>query len=112
MKDEDFEMKLKAMGESLNPPDPTSAWRTEIISRAMSQAESAKTARKSLPPRWLMASWGFAWAAVLVLNLSAPTPWMPSESPRVAAPSSATGEPPAQTLFAYNRLLSLNIDLP
>jgi hypothetical protein len=112
MKDEDFEMKLKAMGESLSPSDPTSAWRTEIISRAMSQAESAKAARQTLPPRWLMASWGFTWAAVLVLNLSAPAPWTPSESPQVAVPSYATGEPPAQTLFAYNRLLSLNIDLP
>ena len=112
MKDEDFEMELKAMGESLNPSDPTPAWRDEIVSRALSEASAARSKRQTLPPRWLMASWGVAWAAVLMLNFAAPTPLIQSESPRVAVLSSATSEPPAQTLFAYNRLLRLSIDLP
>ena len=112
MKDEDFEKKLKAMGGALTPSNPTSEWKDEIVSRALRKADATRSTRQILPPRWLIASWGTAWAAVLVMNFVTPTHSIPSDSQQVNVASVAKADSTAETLLAYNRRLDFNIDPP
>ncbi len=64
MNEDDFENRLQA----LRPHALPEAWRAEILGRSRASAR-----RSSLrPPRWLVAGWGLAWAAVIVLHLMTP----------------------------------------
>lgn len=108
MNKDHIEEKLATLCKALNEEDPTPAWKTDILSRAMKDSHLAETKRRMLPPRWLMASWGSAWAAAFVLNLMVPEAAMlpPSTQPVTAFASSELHE----TLFAYQCQLTLNLD--
>jgi anti-sigma-K factor RskA len=110
--DDEFEKKLQSLTSALHRPDPTPEWKADILARAMREADAARQKRTLLPPRWLMVTWGTAWAAIVVLNFAAPQTSIQTGSPQIAAPSAAPGGPAAQTLLAYNRQLNLSIDLP
>ena len=112
MNEDDFEKKLQSLTGALHRPDPTPAWKVGILARALSEAAVIKPKRTLLPPRWLMVTWGTAWAAVVVLNLAAPQSLMDSGSSQAVAPTPESKAPASQTLLAYNRQLNLSIDLP
>jgi hypothetical protein len=112
MNDDDFEKKLQSLTSALHRPDPTPEWKTDILARALREADVARPKRTLLPPRWLMVTWGMAWAAIVVLNLAAPQSLMHSGSSQAIASKPEPTAPAAQTLLAYNRQLNLSIDLP
>lgn len=111
MNDDDFEKKLNSLTTTLHRPDPTPAWKADILACAMREADVAHPKRTLMPPRWLLMTWGTAWAAVLVLNLAVPQTATQPGSSQAAVPSSGKTDP-TETLLAYNRRLTLNIDLP
>lgn len=57
-----FENDLRALQRRPLPPE----WRAEMLHAA------AQTPRVARTPRWLLAGWGLAWAATLVLYFSTP----------------------------------------
>ncbi len=112
MNDDDFEKKLQSLTSALHRPDPTPAWKAGILARAMREADVTRPKRTLLPPRWLMVTWGTAWAAVVLLNFAAPQTSIQTASPEVIATAPDTNAPASETLMAYNRQLNLSIDLP
>lgn len=112
MNDDDFEKKLHSLTSTLHRPDPTPAWKAGILARALSEADVIKPKRTLLPPRWLMVTWGTAWAAVVLLNLAAPQTPVQSGSSQGIATAPDTKPPASETLMAYNRQLNLSIDFP
>lgn len=112
MNDDDLEKKLQSLTRTLHRPDPTPAWKADILGRALHEADVVRTKRTLLPPRWLMVTWGTAWAAIVVLNLAAPQSLMHSGSSQAIASTPEPTAPVSQTLLAYNRQLNLSIDLP
>ena len=60
MNDDDFENKLRAITGSLHRPDPTPAWKADILARARREADAIPV-KRMLPPRWLMMAWAAAW---------------------------------------------------
>jgi hypothetical protein len=113
MKDEEFEDKLQSLTSALHRPDPTPAWKADILGRALREADVVRP-KRALPPRWLMVTWGTAWAAIVVLNLAAPQTPVQSGSSQGIATAPDTKPPASETLMAYNRQLNrtLNLDLP
>jgi hypothetical protein len=71
MNADEFEKKLRALADGLHRPDPTPAWKTDILARARREADAAPR-EHMLPPRWFMAALGVAWVAILVMNLATP----------------------------------------
>jgi hypothetical protein len=57
-----FEDDLRALQRRPLPPE----WRAEMLQAA------AQTPHVSHTPRWLLAGWGLAWAATLVLYFTTP----------------------------------------
>lgn len=112
MNDEDFENKLIALTDAMQRPDPTPAWKDEILTRAMRETNGVTSKRRLLPPRWLVVTWGTAWAAALVLNLAAPQTEIQQGSSHFTTTSAAKAAPTTETLLAYNRRLNFNIDMP
>ena len=116
MNDDAFERKLHALTGRLHRPDPTAAWKADILARARREADGVALQRK-LPPRWLMLGWAGAWAAILLMNLSAPSHPAPETGhsagasrpePASAAPADAS----VQTLLAFHQRMNLNLELP
>jgi hypothetical protein len=64
-----FENDLRALQRRTLPPE----WRAEMLLAAAQPPRVART------PRWLLAGWGLAWAATLVLYFT--TPAEPSAPP-------------------------------
>ena len=105
MNDEEFEKKLHALTGALERPDPTSAWKADILARARREAATSSS-RRILPPRWLMASW------VAIAWMSFTTP-RSADSSHPANLTTLPEKPPAtsisemnvspQTLIAYQR---------
>jgi hypothetical protein len=112
MNDDEFEKKLHSLTSALHRPDPTPAWKPDILSRAMREAHVVRPKRTMIPPRWLMVTWGTAWAAIVVLNLAAPQTPVQSGSSQDIATAPDPKPPASETLMAYNRQLNLGIDLP
>lgn len=73
-----FEKDLRALRRRELPDD----WRAEML-----HAAAAKTPRVARTPRWLVAGWSAAWAAILAMYFT--TPAEPVISRTVHAPSSA-----------------------
>jgi hypothetical protein len=71
MNDDEFEKKLHALTGGLHRPDPTPAWKTDILARARREAD-APAGTRTRPPRWLVLSWAAAWTAILVMNVATP----------------------------------------
>ena len=65
MNDQDFEDKLRALTGALRRPDPTAAWKAEILTRARSGA-------KIRTPRWLLLGLSMAWVCIAVLHMATP----------------------------------------
>ena len=95
--DDPFEQKLASLRSRELPPE----WRAEILARAV----AAPRAKLTRPPKWLLAGWGVAWAAVITLHVM--TPADSRSTPKVAAPQMILLQERSQTLYA---LLNPNID--
>ena len=118
MNDHDFEEKLLALTGAAGRPDPTPAWKAEILGRALRAAEAAPLTRLT-PPRWLMLSWAAAWTAILVLSLATPRKTMTAARQRIAAAPASSQSPDApgaypatQTLFAFHQHMNPYLELP
>ncbi len=115
MNNDDIEKKLRALTGALHRPDPTQAWKADILARARREADVADaiSMKRTLPPKWLALSWAAAWAAILVLNLTAPKdPASPATHGFAAAhaPSTELNASP-HTLLAFQRNMNLNLEL-
>ncbi len=118
MNDDEFEKKLHTLTGALHRPDPTPAWKAEILARARREA-AAIPFKRTLPPRSLMFGWAAAWVAILVMDFTAPSNPAPETNLFVGVPASKPepkGVPPADstapTLFAFHQRMNLNLDLP
>ena len=116
MNDDDFEQKLHALAGALHCPDPTPAWKADILARARREAVAIPI-KRMLPPRWLMLGWASAWAAIVAMNLTVPRdPDVRSgQGVAVASPGPMQSGSPditAPTLLAFHQHLKLNFDLP
>ena len=116
MNDDAFENKLRALTGGLHRPDPTPAWKAEILARARREADAVAGAR-TLPPRWLVLSWAAAWAAILVMNFTAPRETTPRTMHGMAAAKPAPVPDPSsrgdsQALLAFHQRMNLNLDFP
>lgn len=109
MNDEAFKKKLHALTGALERPDPTAAWKVDILARARSESAPASS-RRILPPRWLLFSWIAAWVAIAWMSFTTPRsvdPGHPSnlvttpERPTATSVSEMNASP--QTLIAYQR---------
>jgi hypothetical protein len=118
MNDDEFEKNLHALTGALHRPDPTPAWKSDILARARREAEAIPF-KRTLPPRWLMFGWAAAWVAILVMDFTAPSNPAPETTHSAGAAASnpgPTGAAPADstalTLFAFHRRMNLNLELP
>ena len=116
MNDDEFEKKLHKLTSALRRPDPTPAWKADIVARARREAATIPLQR-TLPPRWLMLGWAAAWTVILVMNLTAPSNPGPETNhfagaskrePAMAAPTDST----ARTLLAFHHRMNLELELP
>jgi len=116
MNDDEFEKKLHALTGGLRRPDPTPAWKADILARARREADAIPFQR-TLPPRWLVLGWAAAWAVILAMNLTAPSN-PPLDTSRFAGSSkpdptiAAPADSSAQTLLAFHQRMNLNLELP
>ena len=117
MNDEDFENKLRAITGALHRPDPTPAWKTDILARARREADAKRTTRL-LPPRWLMMTWAAAWVAILAMNFftqqNSVSDIALNSSPaqKQTSPDLTTPQDGLPALIAFHQHLNLNLDLP
>ncbi|MCE9519211.1 MAG: hypothetical protein K8R87_06645 [Verrucomicrobia bacterium] len=114
MNDDDFEKKLHALTGALHRPDPTPAWKADILARARREADAIPF-KRTLPPRWLMLGWAAAWAAVLAMYFTAPQDTATDyavNKVKTTPPNTTTPQSDAPTLLAFQRHLNLNLDLP
>jgi hypothetical protein len=86
---DELESQLSALKVRPLPPE----WRAQILGH-LSPPRVPETRRT--PPRWLMAGWGLAWAAVIALHFSTP-----------AAPRSNERTPPAISVNALQQRTEL-----
>lgn len=116
MNNDDIEKKLRALTGALHRPDPTPAWKADILTRARHKANVADAipVTRTLPPRWLVLSWAAAWVAILALNFSAPKDAASPATRGFAATHVWSAELNAspQTRLAFQRNMNLNLDLP
>ena len=116
MNDDEFEKKLHALTGGLQRPDPTPVWKADILARARREADEIPFQR-TLPPRWLVLGWAAAWAAILVMNLTAPSnPALETRHFALATKPDPAGAAPTDsisgTLLAFHQRMNLNLDLP
>lgn len=110
MNDDDFEKKLHALTGALHRPDPTPAWKADILARARREADAAPV-KRLLPPRWLLLSWVAGWAFVVGLNLTSPTSTSPSSTSQNVTHSAEPPPPSSPTLLAYHQTMNATLDL-
>jgi len=111
MKPEDFENRLKDLTTGITRPDPTPSWKADILATARAAAVLPEETPRKLPPRWLMALWGTAWAVIVLMHFS--TPHAGTESLAHAAPPLPTQKPEAPvTLIAFHRDFNSYLELP
>jgi len=111
MNDDDFEKKLLALTGALHRPDPTPAWKADILAKARREADTIPL-KRSLPPRWLMLSWATAWGAIFAFHLTQPSATKPNAESIVSAKPSVKPASPPLTLIAFHQQLNLNLDQP
>ena len=107
MNDEEFEDKLRALTTKVTRPDPTPAWKADILA----QARRARAKGAPHAPRWLLTVLGAAWLLIAALRFSTPA----DSSVRGASPSSTVAASQRETsmrwLMAYHSNPDL-LDLP
>lgn len=117
MNDEDFENKLREITGALHRPDPTPAWKADILARACREADATRTTRL-LPPRWLMTTWAAAWVAILAMNFftqrdgASDIALNSSPAQKQTSPDLTSPQGGLPTLIAFHQRLNLNLDLP
>ena len=117
MNDDDFENKLRAITGSLHRPDPTPAWKADILARARREADAIPV-KRMLPPRWLMMAWAAAWVAILAMNFftqrdgTSDIALTSSPAPKHTSPDLTTPQAGLPALIAFHQHLNLNLDLP
>ena len=113
MNNDDIEKKLRALTGALHRPDPTPAWKADILARARREADAIPM-KRTLPPRWLVLSWAAAWVAILALNFTAPKDVVSPVTRGFAATHASSADLSASplTLLAFQRTMNLNLDLP
>lgn len=89
-----FENDIRSLQRRALPAD----WRAEILAAAAQPAPNAK--RPTRTPRWLVAGWSTAWAAILLMWLTTPA------EPR--APPSVRTTQPAPSLHWDQRVAVIN----
>lgn len=116
MNDEEFEKNLQTLTSALERPDPTAAWKADILARA-SRETATPLSRRLLPPRWLLFSWVAAWVAIAWMSFTTPRnadPGRPTnfaitpDKPNAKPISEMNASP--QTLIAFQR--HFNFDNP
>jgi hypothetical protein len=111
---DDLESKLHALTGALRRPDPTPAWKTDILARARREA-TVIPLKQTLPPRWLMLGWAAAWMAILALNFTAPRDAELSSTTstrKQSSSSSSQGDVAVLFAFQQHQMRNLNLDLP
>ena len=116
MNDDEFENKLRALTGRLHRPDPTPAWKADILVRARREADAMAPAR-TLPPRWLVATWAAAWAAILLMNFTGPQETASRTTHEAAAAKPMPGPDTSShgdswALLAFHQRMNLNLDFP
>ena len=113
MNDNDFENQLRALTGALQRPDPTPAWKTEILSRALRQA-SVTPLKRTLPPRWLMVGWAAAWTAIVAMNFLTPQDSASNDWVKHTKTQAPSAPQPAElsAIIAFNQRQKLNLELP
>ena len=116
MNDDAFEKKLRELTSALQRPDPTPAWKADILARARREADAIPFQR-TLPPRWFVAALGVAWVAIFVMKFTTPSeaPLIGLRDVAVAKRISAPGVLPqgeSWALLAFHNRMNLNLDLP
>jgi hypothetical protein len=117
MNDDAFEKKLRALTKPLRRPDPTRAWKTDILARARREAEAMCHERLG-PPRWLLATWAAAWVVIAAGIFTMPgDPPPPGTAMARLGGAAAAGDGYGATedlraLLAFHPHLNLNADLP
>lgn len=115
MNDNDLENQLRTWTNALQRPDPTPAWKAEILSRAIREA-SVTPLKRILPPRWLMVGWAAAWTAIIAMNSvtphdSAPNAGMnPTNNQSPLLVPQPGGE--LSALIAFQQRQNLNLEFP
>lgn len=117
MNENDIESQLCALTRALHRPDPTPAWKAEILSRALREA-SVIPFKRNLPPRWLMGGWAAAWTAIIAMNFFTPRDGSSDDwANRSENPSPSMATPSREDLFALmtfnqRQYQYLNLELP
>lgn len=115
MNDNDLENQLRALTNALRRPDPTPAWKAEILSCALQETSMARL-KRNLPPRWLMAGWAAAWTAIIAMNSVTPRDTAPTASMTpTKSPASLLDTPPERDLsafIAFHQRQNLNLEFP
>ncbi len=115
MNNDDLEKKLHMLTSVLRRPDPTSAWKEEILARARQEASLTPMPR-TLPPRWLMLGWAAAWMAILALNFSmtkdgTTNDWV-NRTKMQSPPMSTPSHEELSALIAFEQRRNLELELP
>lgn len=115
MNDNDLENQMRALTNALQRPDPTPAWKAEILSRALREA-SVIPLKRNLPPRWLMVGWAAAWVAIIAMNAVTPRDAAPNAGMNPTNnPSPHLASPPGEelsALIAFQQRQNLNLEFP
>ena len=116
MNDDAFEKKLRERIGVVQRPDPTRAWKADILARARREADAIPHERL-LPPRWFIAALGVAWLVIFLMNAATPHDVSPGGMRAVAAvpKASARGgltDGDSWTLLAFHNRMNLTLDLP
>jgi len=116
MNDDAFEKKLHELTGAAQRPDPTPAWKGEILARARREADAVPPGSMS-PPRWFVAALGVAWIAILMMNLATPRDPQPRTTQDLAAgrpilTPDAMLHSDEWALLALHQRIKPNLDLP
>jgi hypothetical protein len=76
---DDFEKEFLRMPGALRRPDPTLAWKADILARARREAGARRR-----PPWLLVAGWTAAWTAIVMLTAATPRNVDRSRNPNFA----------------------------
>lgn len=97
MNDSEFEDKLRALTEKLARPDPTLAWKADILVRAR-RAREANVARA---PRVLLTILAAAWLLIATFRLTTPADPAGTLAAYGSPALTSQGETPLQMLIAF-----------
>jgi hypothetical protein len=115
---DDFEKNLLALASNARRPDPTAAWKAEILARARREA-TPPSPSPSPRPHKLMLAWAAAWLAILAMYFTMPeehnhaSHLRSTTSPLTPSPQlHPTQDPHSPTLFALQQRWEQDLELP